>query len=181
MANTRISALPAGATPAGTEALVAVQSGADVRLTTLQLASAGLNQAKTYSTAATAATTSTTPVMAGLGSTLAITPATTGRVLVVLAGAFVQNTGNTTDSFQLCYGTGAAPANGAAATGTTIGPAPAIRDITSGPAGPTPLTLVGLATGLTVGTPCWFDVQYATNTGADSLVINACDVVLIEV
>ncbi len=62
---------------------------------------------------------STTGVMLGLGAL--ITPVASGRIVVICTG--VVGNGTTTDgaSFQLYFGTGAAPTNNTAVTGTAFG------------------------------------------------------------
>jgi hypothetical protein len=65
-------------------------------------------------------TSSTSLVMSGLGSTLSITPLVAGRAeLDVLCGVR-NNVAPALDSVQIYYGTGTAPAAGAAATGAPI-------------------------------------------------------------
>lgn len=67
---------------------------------------------------------SATYLMNGLGAAatpLVITPQSTGRVLVVITGDLVENATAQTATLQLSYGTGAAPANAAALTGTQVG------------------------------------------------------------
>ena len=64
-------------------------------------------------------TTSTTAVMMGLAGSL--TPQVTGRVLLILSGDISNNTTADGVTVQLSYGTGTAPTNGAALTGTQIG------------------------------------------------------------
>jgi hypothetical protein len=66
----------------------------------------------------------------------------------------------------LCYGTGSAPNNGDAATGTTIGiNTLAQNSAVTLPYG-VPFTKSYLITSLTPGTAYWFDVQLLTNNNA---------------
>ena len=118
-----------------------------------------------------ASTVSTAQVMAGLGSTITFTPASTGKVLARISGLGETATAVSGYQIQGRYGTGVAPANGAAATGTafaqgilTLRPAVANGNIT--------WEAVGGITGLTVGTAYWFDVAYDTLTAADALSIS---------
>jgi hypothetical protein len=110
-------------------------------------------------TAAPAATTSTTMVMLGAG--ILYTPVFTGKVKVEFGG-IVGNTNGNGSKLQIAYGTGAAPANGAALVGTTVGTLAY------------PIALTGALTAgfqlnaiviLNVGTTYWFDLQFEAVTG----------------
>ena len=98
--------------------------------------------------------------MQGLAGT--ITPGKTGSVLVIVSGHFVSSTVTAGDGIkvQLSYGTGSAPANGAALAGTQVG---AIREYTN-PAVVTaadvlvPFSVNAVVTGLSLGTPYWIDL-----------------------
>lgn len=106
-------------------------------------------------------TTSTTGVMMGLA--LTFTPKKTGRVKVYVSFNITNNTAGDGATAQLAYGTGTAPTNGAAVTGTAIGQAQsAVAASASQPEG---ITLVAVVTGLTVGTAYWFDVILKAVTG----------------
>lgn len=112
-----------------------------------------------------AGTASATKVMAGLGATIALTPRSTGRVRLNINGRFT-NTGGALDNIlNLYYGTGAAPANGAALTGTAI----LSGDLNLTPPG---ANLSGtlalnyeLTTLLTPNTAYWFDIGFAQAGG----------------
>ncbi len=118
-------------------------------------------------------TTSTTQVMAGLGSTCKITPTYSGRAMVQFQGsAYNSTTGNVLA--QIRYGTGTAPSNGAAATGTTAGnivtatiPSATYRS---------PMALAAIVTGLTPGTAYWFDLGFAPNTGTGTIENISCSI-----
>jgi hypothetical protein len=115
---------------------------------------------------------STTGVMAGLGRTgCSITPSATGRVHFEIAGT-ASNTTITAVNSTIRFGTGTAPANAGAPAGTQIGA------IYSGnPVAATdvfPITMVGIATGLTLGTAVWFDADLFSPTGSPSIVV-ACN------
>lgn len=122
-------------------------------------------------------TTSTAGVMMGLGSSCTITP-TTSRVQFSFYGIYF-NSAASNCTFTLKFGTGAAPANGAAATGTTVGVAqtyfPAALSTTL------PFAAAGnIITGLIPGTAYWFDVQFGVaasgTAGLQNLVFNAIEV-----
>ncbi len=111
------------------------------------------------------ASTSATGVMMGLAG--AITPATTGRVLFFISGD-VQNTNSaTTSTIQLYYGTGSAPANQAAITGSAIGAA--LKASEAGAAQVLPFMVQAIVTGLTLGTAYWFDVSLAASANTSTI------------
>jgi hypothetical protein len=108
-------------------------------------------------------TTSTTGVMMGLGSTIKLTPTKTGRFLVMIEGQGNVSVATASFTVGLRYGTGSAPANAAALTGTLIGQTiPGWSDVVNSN---TPFALGGVVTGLTVGTQYWFDLSLAVSTG----------------
>jgi hypothetical protein len=132
-------------------------------------------QVVTAAPANPAGTTSTVGVMAGLG--VAFTPLSTGRVEVSIAGNAANSAAGDGAAFQIRYGTGAAPANGAALTGTAAG---GLAQITSGAAGAvTSVSLYAIITGLTVGTAYYFDISEAAVTGGTAS-ITALQVNIIE-
>jgi hypothetical protein len=94
-------------------------------------------------------TTSAPGVMCGLNQV---------RCLVIINGNLFTNAGA---SVQLSYGTGTAPANGAALTGTAVGTA---LGTSAGPS--VPVTLSAIISGLTLGTPYWIDIIQVSSTGA---------------
>jgi hypothetical protein len=99
-----------------------------------------------------------TDLMLGLGSTCKVTPATSGRIQLVFDGVINNSTAagdGATITFR--YGTGTAPINGAAASGTVTGATP--QFLTSTTAAKYPFGFTRLVTGLTVGTAYWFDMS----------------------
>ena len=106
-------------------------------------------------------TASLTLVHAGLA--IAFTPSKTGRVCIVITGQFANSTA--TDGMEVNgrYGTGAAPANGAAVTGSGSGLA--TRGGTSDANNSlVPFNVVFWVT-LTVGTAYWIDAVFNAVTG----------------
>jgi hypothetical protein len=99
--------------------------------------------------------------MAGLAVTY--TPSTTGRIIILVSLNMVNNTSGDGTQAQIRYGTGTAPANGAALTGTAVGSL--LKSRASAASANTPATLVALVTGLAVGTQVWIDVSQAAITG----------------
>jgi len=83
-----------------------------------------------------------------------------------ITGSVNNNTAGDSAKFQMSFGSGSAPANAAAASGTVFGSAP-VQMITSagGGAQSIPFTATGIATGLVASTTYWFDIQLAAITG----------------
>lgn len=110
------------------------------------------------------ATTSTTAVMMGLAG--AITPNATGQVKIWINGN--GSNASATDDFivQIRYGTGTAPTNGAALTGTGLGGN--IQGTCTDANDFIPFCLVGMVSGLTVGTAYWVDVSLASGVGGSA-------------
>lgn len=148
----------------------------------------GVPATSTVSVAAPTAISSVgTLVMLGLAGS--ITPQVTGRVLVICTGVV----GNTTAagdgvSFQLSYGTGAAPANAAALTGTQVGSLKAfVASTTAGQQGfAASWIITGLSTptissaGVTqASTTYWLDLAVEAITGGGAVMKNV-DLLAIE-
>jgi|SRR5215831_2399208 len=113
-----------------------------------------------------ATTASTTLVMAGLGSSVTFTPRSTGLVQVVACGGAGTLTSPVIETFGGRFGTGAAPAQGTAVTGTRFGTPTADYQVLPNAATVMPVPLIDLLS-LIVGTAYWFDFAYATATAAD--------------
>lgn len=116
-------------------------------------------------------TGATTEKMMGLGDTCTITPAQSTRVYIEFQGYLSNNTSSDQASAQVRFGTGAAPANGAGLTGTTVG------SLVQGLASPgnyqVPFRIGGIITGLTVGTTYWFDCSVGNlATGGTASIAN---------
>jgi hypothetical protein len=104
----------------------------------------------------------------------AFTPASSGKVIIIVTGTVICPSATAAGDgikWQLCYGTGTAPANAAAVTGTAVGVFQSYTNANTVLAGDvaTPFTAVGVVTGLTVGTAYWFDLA-AESIGAASSV-----------
>lgn len=133
-------------------------------------------RAPTLTSVASPGTNATTTVkMAGLAA--AITPQVTGRVFVLVTGVVANSTIGDGVNVQLAWGTGSAPANGAAATGTVVGLVK--HFVASTAAGQQGIALGAFITGLTNGTAIWVDLQFAAVTGGTAT-LKDCDVVLEE-
>ena len=131
-----------------------------------------------YLPANPAGTVSTTQVMMGLGITY--TPASSGLVLAMIAFGFYTLTAATSVVLSAQYGTGAAPANGAAVTGTLFGGNAAETYAGSEFATSSrPIAFMALLS-LSAGTAYWFDVAVATTAAADEAVIQNVSAVVAE-
>lgn len=110
-----------------------------------------------------ATTSSVAPgVMMGLGASCLITPTNSGRVMLSFSGNYYNNVNTNACQLSVRYGTGAAPANGAAVAGTLAGAA-----TIGGMFGISMSVIYGLTriiTGLTPGVPYWFDIQLGVFT-----------------
>lgn len=133
---------------------------ATVQATGTPISNACLRANRVYSSALsnpTGTTSSSDLVMMGLGGTLALTPKSTGRVRFTLAGdGFVAAAGNDL-TLALRYGTGTAPANGAAVTGTAAN-TNVMRLTAPGNSYHVPFNTFAEISGLTIGTAYWFDL-----------------------
>lgn len=119
-----------------------------------------------FSPAAPTATASTTAVMMGLGATIAYTPKSTGKVRVIINGVVGNLTAAVAVTGSGRYGTGTAPANGVAFTGTAF-PSGTKNWKSNGTPPALDFTILGLISGLAIGTAYWFDLAISTATGAD--------------
>jgi hypothetical protein len=109
-----------------------------------------------------------------------LTPATTGNVRVRLTGTFQENTGGTGSATAgICYGTGAAPAAGAAKTGTQ-GNANNYLNYGVAVNNAIPLAIEFEATGLTLSTAYWFDVYSACFGSGGSCLITPNSIIIEE-
>lgn len=113
-------------------------------------------------------TTNTGGKMMGLAGT--VTPSATGNVLLLLAGDLTNDTSGDGAKVQLRYGTGAAPANGDALTGTTAGGL--VQFIAAANNQRAPVGLHARISGLAVGVAVWLDVSLAAITGGTAALSN---------
>ena len=113
--------------------------------------------------------------MMGLGATCHLTPNYSSRVRVTVTG-YLSGTVSSGAQAKLLFGTGTAPANGAAATGTQIGQSTSFTSLSGQTV---PVTLTGIITGLTPGTAYWFDVALLQNASS-TVTLNAPSVTIEE-
>jgi hypothetical protein len=128
-----------------------------------------------------AAITNAAYKMAGLGAVAApnawaITPQITGRVFIMISGTQTHGWAGT-GTLQLSFGTGAAPANAAAVTGTQQGG----QMVFVSDAGTlqAPFAMSMIITGQAIGTALWFDVNQKHS--ASSLQLQFLNVLAIEI
>ncbi len=115
-------------------------------------------------------------VMMGLNG--AITPAnTTGRVMIIISGDAQGNANGGGGIMQIRYGTGAAPANGAAVVGAAVGSAINFGLKFTGSV--IPFDLNAIATGLVQNTTYWVDISLQS-TVAGNASVNDVSVSIIE-
>ncbi len=112
-------------------------------------------------------TTSLTGVHMGLGSAIAFTPHRTGKVCFNISGSIQNSAINSGAKVQARYGTGAAPANGAAPTGTGTGNQPTVQNPNLASAAPikVPFNVCVIVSGLSLETAYWFDLVLTAITG----------------
>ena len=114
-----------------------------------------------------AGTASTTGVMMGLAGSF--TPVVTGRVLIVLTGNCHNNTAGDGCTVSGRYGTGAAPTNGSALTGTVIGSKFTTSATANADVG---FAVIAIVTGLALGAAIWLDLSLAAFTGGTATMTN---------
>lgn len=119
------------------------------------VASTGGKPSSTVTSAAPTGTASATAVMMGLAGS--ITPRVTGTVLFTVSGQMANTTVNDGATVDLRTGTGAAPTNGTAVTGTQRGVSQTMTSLTA--AQRSGFSISFPVTGLTLGTAVWYDVS----------------------
>jgi hypothetical protein len=121
----------------------------------------GLNQNPT-------GTASTTGVMMGLG--LAFTPKTSGFAYMLAKGAVANSVSGDGANVGVRYGTGTAPTNGAACTGSTAGTGQIVTAAANGQK--MALNTGGFVSAMTLGTAYWVDLCVLAVTGGTATVTN---------
>ena len=129
--------------------------------------SIGVSQSASGVLAAPTGPAGTTPYMIGLGATF--TPNKSGKCFIELAGVALNTTGGG-GSINILgrYGTGTPPAAGAAATGTSFGTVQHI--VTNANNVQIGFTIIGIVSGLALGTPYWIDLVISTDSGTGGFV-----------
>lgn len=124
-------------------------------------------------------TSSVTEVMMGFGAQatpIQYKPTGTGKVLVLLTGTAQASVASVGITVGGRYGTGAAPANGAAVTGTNVSTDQQVHPVGTGF---TAFSIQGEVQ-LVPGTTYWFDLALATNTIADTVQVTAVAATFLE-
>lgn len=144
-----------------------------INSSTGQLGVAVTVASNTGNSAAPAATASTAAyVMMGLGSSWKITPTTFTSVRITINGQLRNDTTGDGINIIMAFGTGAAPVNGAAVTGTTVGINTIFTDLTGLLTNGVPFSKQYIVTSLTAGTAYWFDLQFKAVTGGNASCLN---------
>jgi hypothetical protein len=113
-------------------------------------------------------TTSTTMVMMGLA--VPFTPQGSGRLLVIISGDVTQSTTADGAKWQLSIGTGVAPVNGAALTGTQFGSNPTMTFLTG--VLTVPFSSQAISAAQVQGTAVWIDIALAAITAGTASMSN---------
>lgn len=111
-------------------------------------------------------TSSGTSVMMGMGGTCALTPAYNTRVRLQWCGVYSSN-GTNNSVLRFYYGTGTAPTNGSAASGTQVGTTLTVSCPATSQT--IPFTMSVIITGLTPSTAYWFDIGLAAVSGTSTI------------
>jgi len=183
-----IIAAPVEQSPNGASNSIKVDSGSSARILNPALVTAtqilgsitGIPAAPFGSTPnGPTGTASTTLVMSGLGSTWTYTPASSGNLLITIAGSVTTATGAVLATFGARYGTGTAPVNGAAVTGTRFG---TVNDQGATPvaAGETVAFAQTAVLSLTPGTAYWFDLALKTSNSSDTASFTTLSISIVE-
>lgn len=98
--------------------------------------------------------------MQGLGSVISMTPLKSGKIRITISGKCL-GTATAEIGIKLAYGTGVPPINGVAASGTVIGSTYANGIVATAGACTSIFSKSVIATGLTIGTAYWIDLQIA--------------------
>jgi hypothetical protein len=125
-------------------------------------------------TATVTATDSSHSKQMGLNKT--ITLKYSGAISITITGILSQEVASNGGIVQISYGTGTAPINGAAATGTAVGTILTLPVIAT----PVGFSLTYNVSGLTIGTAYWIDLRYAVDGGGaltpSSISLNAAEI-----
>lgn len=121
----------------------------------------GQNAVSTSLTASPSGIANTGGLMLGLNTT--ITPVYTGRIHITICGVVAQSTTADGAFWHIRTGTGTAPTNGAALTGTQSGGQESMVFLTG--VLKVPFSISTIVTGATLATALWIDLVLGTVTG----------------
>jgi len=117
------------------------------------------------------AISSATAVMLGLGGATnpaTLTPVTTGRIEYAITGTVTANTSGASAAITCSHGTGTAPANAAALTGTQDSAALTFTNAAS-TTEKVPFSCNGVLSGLALSTAVWFDLAVSITSGTTTI------------
>jgi hypothetical protein len=117
-------------------------------------------------------TVGTSPVMLGFGSTIKLTPAFSGKILLIFNGIVANTVASDGTEIVARYGTGAPPGSGGPVAGTQAGSFISIVNNASTAGLNVPISTTALIVGLTVGTAYWFDLEMFALTGGSATLDN---------
>lgn len=137
---------------------------------TLPAARLPLTGATLNATASGAGTTSTSVVMLGVGTTCKLTPVYSSRLTVTFAGNIANGTASDAGDLGLYQGSGTAPSNGAAVTGTLRSNTVAFGGGAGNSGVNFPFSVTSVITGLTPSTAYWFDIGFASIVGGTTTI-----------
>lgn len=122
-------------------------------------------------------TASASGVMMGLSSgTSIITPVSTGKISITIKGMVTNNTNTDSCATRIRWGTGSAPANGDALTGTIAGPASAFTGMVA--AAQQAFVDIAIVSNLSINTPVWIDESLTTPGGGICTIVSVTMVVV---
>src|SRR4030042_217938 len=104
-------------------------------------------------------TSQTSYRMMGLGATLTFTPLKSGRIRFTINGKCLGTGAGNEIYIKIAYGTGVAPVNGVAASGTVVGAAYSNGIVATAGGCTSVYSNSVVVTGLSVGVAYWFDLQ----------------------
>jgi hypothetical protein len=121
--------------------------------------------------------------MQGLAGT--ITPIATGRVLITISGTIIATANTINDGilYQISHGTGTAPINAAALTGTQVG---VIQEYTN-PVAVTaadvhvPFSISVVVSGLSLSVAHWIDLAAKSVTAASAIALTSVSITAVEI
>jgi hypothetical protein len=168
MATESLSTFPHATLPPalGANLLYFAQGGVDVNITPNEL---GLyNGGVLTGTPANPTGTTATGAAVMMGLAQLFTPGFSTRIKVEVSFMMANSTVNDGATAQLRFGTGSAPANGAALTGTAVGSGKSFSSLTA--ALKTCVTLTAIITGLTLAAQYWLDVSLIALIGGTATI-----------
>jgi hypothetical protein len=131
---------------------------------------------QTITVANKTAITSTTGQM--LGAAVSVTPRNSSRLHVTFDGA-VANSAAAAGQVIPSFGTGTAPVNSAAFSGTQVGNGASMTSIAATVAAAFPFSTSVVMTGLTIGTKYWLDLDCLVASG--TITITNLNVTVVEI